>query len=258
MVGPVRVGMEVREATHDDFEAMRTTAAASMHESYGSFLAPTTIDSALDEWYGADTLAAQLEDDGTFLLVAEDDGDVAGFVQAELVSTDPAEGRVLWLHVHPDERGDGIGSRLFVRGQERLVGRGAERVTGVVLEGNSVGTSFYEGHGFTRAGEREVEVGDESHSEAVYVAADVGETSWESLDEYDLDGRSVYVSYSEADRGSKGPLYQAYSDEHRSAKYGYFCGACHSFDVSMNAMGVVECNDCDNRRKATRWDASYL
>jgi len=251
--------MKVREATADDFEAMRTTAAASMHESYDSFLDPTTIDAALDEWYGADTLAAQMEDDGTLLFVAETDaGDVAGFVQAEVVSREPTEVRILWLHVHPEERGNGIGSRLFVRAQETLVERGAERITGVVLEGNDVGTAFYEGHGFARAGEREVEVGDETHSEAVYVASDAGGTEWESLDEYDVDGTSVYVSYSEAERGSNGPLYQAYSDDARDRKYGYFCGACHSFDVSMNSMGVVECNDCENRRKATRWDASYL
>lgn len=251
--------MKVRKASADDFEAMRTTAAASMHESYDAFLDPQTIDAALNEWYGADRLAAQLEDDGTLLFVAEtDDDDVAGFVQAEVVSKEPTEGRILWLHVHPDERGDGIGSRLFVRAQEALLDRGAERITGVVLEGNTVGTAFYEGHGFTRAGEREVEVGAETHSEAVYVASDAAGTEWESLDEYDVDGESVYVSYSEAERGSNGPLYQAYSDADREQKYGYFCGACHSFDVSMNTMGVVECNQCENRRKATRWDASYL
>lgn len=250
--------MEVRDATADDFEAMRTTAAASMHESYDSFLGPETIDGALEEWYGADTLAAQMEAEGALVFVAEDDDDVVGFVQAEVVSKDPVEGRILWLHVHPDARGDGIGSRLFVRAQEELRQRGAEQITGVVLEGNEVGTAFYEGHGFTRAGDREVEVGDESYAEVLYVEAESGVSEWESLDEYDLDGRPVYVSYSEADRGSKGPLYTAYSDPDRDRKYGYFCGACHSFDVSMNSMGVVECNECENRRKATRWDASYL
>ncbi|MFC6955152.1 GNAT family N-acetyltransferase [Halorubellus litoreus] len=250
--------MEVRDATADDFEAMRRTAAASMHESYDSFLDPETIDAALDEWYGADTLAAQVTAEGALLYVAVEDDDVVGFVQAETVSKDPVEGRVLWLHVHPDARGDGVGSRLFVRAQEALVDAGAERITGVVLEGNDLGTAFYEGHGFTRAGEREVEVGDESYAEAIYVQGESGGTEWESLDEYDVDGRSVYVSYSEADRGSNGPLYTAYSDPDREQKYGFFCGACHSFDVSMDSMGVVECNDCENRRKATRWDASYL
>jgi ribosomal protein S18 acetylase RimI-like enzyme len=250
--------MEVRDATADDFEAMRKTAAASMHESYDSFLDPETIDAALDEWYGADTLAAQIEVDGALLYVATENDAVIGFVQAEVVSKNPVEGRVLWLHVHPDARGDGVGSRLFIRAQEALVDRDADRITGVVLEGNDIGTAFYEGHGFTRAGEREVEVGNESYAEAIYVQSEAGETDWESLDEYDVDGRSVYVSYSEAERGSKGPLYTAYSDLTRERKYGYFCGACHSFDVSMNSMGVVECNQCENRRKATRWDASYL
>ena len=70
--------MEVRDATADDFEAMRRTAAASMHESYDSFLDPETIDAALDEWYGADTLAAQIEADGALLYVATEDDEVAG------------------------------------------------------------------------------------------------------------------------------------------------------------------------------------
>jgi ribosomal protein S18 acetylase RimI-like enzyme len=250
--------MEVRQATVDDFEALRRTAGASMHETYGSFLEPTRIDTALEEWYGADTLAAQIESEDAFLLIAVEDDDVAGFVQTELVSNETVEGRILWLHVHPEARGTGLGSRLLVRAKEELLDRGAERISGVVLEGNELGTAFYEGHGFTRAGTRHVDIGEEMHEEVVYVDSPGEGSDWESLDEYDVDGESVFVSYGEADRGSKGPFYQAYSDPERARKYGYFCGACHSFDVSMSAMGVVECNDCENRRKATRWDASYL
>jgi ribosomal protein S18 acetylase RimI-like enzyme len=250
--------MEIREATTDDFEALRRTAGASMHESYGSFLEPTRIDDALEQWYGADTLAAQVEGEDALVFVAEEDDAVVGFVQAEIVPGDTPEGRILWLHVDPDARGEGLGSRLLVRAKDELLDRGANRITGVVLDGNDVGTAFYEGHGFTRAGTRTVEIGGEDHEEAVYVSSDDGGTDWDTLDEYDVDGESVYVSYAEADRGSAGPLYQAYADADRDRKYGYFCGACHSFDVSMNSMGVVECNDCGNRRKATRWDASYL
>lgn len=250
--------MEIREATVDDFEALRTTAAASMHASYDAFLEPTRINDALEEWYGADTLAQQIEDENALIYLAEEDGDLQGFVQADVVPRDPTEGRILWLHVHPDARGHGLGSRLFVRARDELLDRGAERISGVVLEGNEVGTAFYEGHGFTKAGTRDVQIGGERHSEAIYVDSEAAGTEWESLDEYETEGRSVYVSYSEADRGSQGPLYQAYSDPDRDQKYGFFCGACHSFDVSMDAMGVVECNDCGNTRKATRWDASYL
>lgn len=250
--------MEIRDATVDDFEAVRRTAGASMHESYGSFLEPTRIDDALEQWYGADMLAAQIEGENALVFVAIEDDDVVGFVQAEIVPGDTPEGRILWLHVHPEARGDGLGSRLLVRAKDELLDRGATSITGVVLEGNDAGTAFYEGHGFTRAGTRAVDIGGETHEEAVYVSGVDGGTDWETLDEYDVDGESVYVSYAEAERGSRGRFYQAYADPDRDRKYGYFCGACHGFDVSMNAMGVVECNDCGNRRKATRWDASYL
>jgi len=67
------------------------------------------------------------------------------------------------------------------------------------------------------------------------------------------------VSYGEAARGTRAPFYTTYKSEDRHDRYAWFCGNCDSIDNAMDAMGRIECNNCGNRRKATRWDASsYL
>ncbi|MFC7177250.1 DUF5816 domain-containing protein [Halosegnis marinus] len=62
----------------------------------------------------------------------------------------------------------------------------------------------------------------------------------------------------DSDRGSKGPLYVVYSDERREDRYGFSCGNCGALVVSMDSMGRMECEECGNVRKATRWDATYM
>lgn len=250
--------MQIREATTDDFEAIRAVAAASLHDSYHHMMDPSTIDDALEEWYAADLLAEQLADDDAVLLVAEDDAGVVAFSQSVIVGKTPADGRILWLHVSPDYRGHGYGSRLLTETKDALVEHGAQRISGVVLGGNRLGNEFYEAHGFESAGERTVRVSDETLTENVYVATDEDHVEWESLDEVTVDGETAYVNYAEAHRGTKGRFYEAYVDRDRDRPYGLFCGACNSFDVAMGTMEEVACNNCGNRRKAVRWDAAYL
>jgi len=79
-----------------------------------------------------------------------------------------------------------------------------------------------------------------------------------AIDEVTTDGETVYVSYGEAARGTRAPFYTTYKSEDRHDRYAWFCGNCDSIDNAMDAMGRIECNNCGNRRKATRWDASYL
>ncbi|WP_435360335.1 GNAT family N-acetyltransferase [Haloarchaeobius sp. DFWS5] len=255
--------MEIREATDADFESIRAIADSSLHTSYEDFLDAEIIDTAASEWYDDEALEEQLADDGAVLLVGVDDGDDSGnviaFSQAQVQGETPVEGRITWLHVDPDARGRGIGARLLVRTQEELLDRGAEQLAGVVLEGNELGNEFYEAHGYEHASERTVEIGGTEMRENVFIrAGEADETNWETLDEFDTEDGAVYVSYSESNRGSNGPFYQAYVDEARDRKYGWFCGACQSFETAMSSMGEVICNECENRRKPTRWDASYL
>ncbi|WP_226040800.1 GNAT family N-acetyltransferase [Natrinema sp. DC36] len=250
--------MEIREATDSDAAAIRSIAHDSLNSTYTAFLEEETIDEAIDQWYG-DSLADEFADDRSLFLIIERDGDIAGFSQSELVGQQANTGHLLWLHVHPDHRGDATGVRLLVRTREALLEEGADGIQCFVLADNEGGNEFYRSHGFEQAGQREVEIGDETFTENVYVEADLEDDGgWGAIDEVTTDGETVYVSYGEGARGTRAPFYPTYKSEDRHDRYAWFCGNCDSIDNAMDAMGRIECNNCGNRRKATRWDASYL
>ncbi|WP_049923746.1 GNAT family N-acetyltransferase [Halopiger djelfimassiliensis] len=249
--------MEIREATESDVDAIRSIAQQSLSSTYTDFLGEDTIDDAIEQWYG-ESFTDELEADHALVLVVERDGEVVGFSQNDLIGQRYGTGRILWLHIEPDTRGDGTGVRLLIRTREKLLDEGADRIQGFVLADNEGGNEFYRNHGFEQAGQREVEIGDETFTENVYVEGEIGDEGWGAVDELEVEGETVYVSYGEAARGSRSPFYAAYEDEERAELYAWFCGHCDSLDNAMDAMGRIECNVCGNRRKATRWDASYL
>ncbi len=249
--------MQLREATPDDVDDVKQIARNSLNSTYTDFLEESTIDDALEEWYG-ESFVDELEDADTIVLLVEREGEPIAFSQSDLVGDRHKTGRILWLHVDPDHRGGGTGVRLLVRTREKLLDEGAEGVQGLVLEDNEGGNAFYRDHGFEQAGQREVEIGDEVFTENVYAEGDVDEEGWAAIDELETDDGLVYVSFGEAARGVQAPFYRTYKTAERSELYGWFCGNCDSLDNAMDSMGRIECNGCGNRRKATRWDASYL
>lgn len=251
--------MDLREATADDADAVRSIARRSLRSSYTDFLDEETVDTAVDRWYDEDAITTLLESDEALVVVVEVDGEVAAFSQSEVVADGHTVGQILWLHVDPAHRGEGIGVRLLHRTREALLESGADEIRGVVLARNELGNAFYENQGFERMGTREIEVGEETHTETVYVERSLEpDEEWRALEPMTVGDETIYVSYGEAARGSKAPFYTAYRDEDGAQRYGWFCGNCDSLDNAMDSMGRIECNGCGNRRKATRWDASYL
>ena len=253
------VGMEIREATRDDGEAIRQVARDSMEASYS--LSPRAIDGAITQWYDDEALSGKLDEDDTLLLVAEADGDVRGFTESDLVN-EGGNGDLLWLHVDPDYRGRGIGAALFERTREALDEMGAAQLRAKVLDDNSEGNDFYTAYGFEQVGTDTVEIDDGSYVENIYLHADdieVEPTTESSDPVRTLDDQGLYVNEKQVERGSKGPFLTAYSDPGfaEEDKYGYFCTNCESLDNAMDTMGRVKCNECGNLRKATRWDATY-
>ena len=250
--------MNVREATADDSQQIRSVARDSVTDSYSHFLNEKAIETALEQWYGED-IDERLTDENALFLVVEDDDEIVAFSQSELVGDTEGVGRILWLHVEPSQRGSGIGTRLLVRTRKGLLEAGCDQIQAAVLAGNEVGSEFYAGHGFTRAAEREIDIGDDTLTEHVYVESE-RETGddWRALEEVMENGDTLYVSYGEPVRGSVAPFYTTYLNADASRRYGWFYGNCNSLDNAMDAMGRIVCNECDNKRKATRWDAAYL
>ncbi|WP_415383481.1 GNAT family N-acetyltransferase [Halosimplex sp. TS25] len=250
--------MEVRDARTSDADGIATAARESLRASYGHVLDDETIDEVVGEWYDEERVAELLDEETTYWQVAEDDDEVVGFVQGALLDADPPVGEIHWLHVAPDAREEGLARQLLGAAQETFEKRGAGVLQGDVLSANEEGWSFYETDGFERVDEREVTVADETHEEYVYQRA-IGDVADESVVEaVETSEGELFVNFSEGERGSKAPFYAAYRTEDLEEKYGWYCSNCESVATAMDSMGHIECNDCGNRRKATRWDASYL
>jgi ribosomal protein S18 acetylase RimI-like enzyme len=254
--------MVLREAVPADVEGIRHAARKSLAASYGHALDEDLIDEAVEEWYG-DDLADRLDEESSLYLVAAEDDELVGFSQSHLVgeSETYTVGEIAWLHVDPDRRGGGHGTRLLERTERELVDRGASQFRGRVLAANEPGAGFYRDHGYEEADGREVEIGEETFDERTFVKWPAGEEAGRELPLEQREtptGRSVYVAYGESERASEAPMYAVYADENSERLYGWLCGNCESFDVGMDSMGRMECNDCGNWRKPTRWDASYL
>ncbi|MXR21998.1 GNAT family N-acetyltransferase [Halobacterium bonnevillei] len=262
--------MNVREATQDDVPGIRRVAGASLEATYADQLGDDIVETAAEEWYETDRLDSRLADDDVVYLVAVDDEEVVAFSESELDVRQPEDGSrpeepaaregvaaIQWLHVHPDHRNRGLGRRLLERTETELLEAGANRVEGRVLAANREGNEFYQAHGYARTGQRTLEIGGESETEHLYVNLPEGSAA-ELTEELSVDDGTVFVAYDERERGSEAPFYATYRTEARENRYGFYCANCGSVDNSMDTMGRVECNDCGNRRKATRWDSAYL
>ena len=246
--GVKRRDMEIREATTDDGPAVRSIALRSMEASYS--LSPSTIESAIMQWYGVDSFADLLDDDEVLLLVAERDGEPVAFSESALIED---RGDIHWIHVAAMHRGEGLGQALYEATRERLEGAGAETIRGLVLAMNSEGNRFWEQRGLEKVGEGTVEVDGTAFVENIYVDEDSVE-----LKPVVVDDRQLYIDRGDIDRGSEGPFYTAYTDENRENRYSYYCGNCDTLITSMDTMGRLSCEECGNQLKPTRWDAAYM
>jgi len=246
--------MDFREATPEDGDEIRSVALASLHASYDDILGEETVDEAFENWYDPDVLAADLESDDLAFVVAEDDDGIVAFSHVH-VRDQRKEGRVQWLHVHPDHRGAGVGSDLLEHTSAVLHDRGVEYVSGEVLADNVAGNQFYREHGFSLREQYTVEVGGRFVAENVYDEIEVEPADLEPVESED---GTLYVDMSDEHRGKHAAWYPVYRSEDGTRRYGWYCAGCESVDNAMDAMGRVQCNGCENLRKPERWDAAYL
>lgn len=252
--------MEIRDAILEDAEAIREIARRSLLESYSELLDENTILEAVDQWFSEERITDLFNQSETvfFPLVEISDEPVA-FAQCHLVDHFERIGELHWLHVTPEHRRKGIGQVLFEHIRDRYADLGIQRLKGLVFDENKTGCAFFERNGFDLAYTHEQSVAGRSYTENVYVYIPEGESWRQELEPVQTaDGQEVYLAYHEASIGSEGPFHMSYLDADRNRRYGWFCSVCESFDTAMDPMGRVECNDCGNQRKATRWDAAYL
>lgn len=159
--------MTIRTAKPEDAEGVRTVAEASWEVDYPEILSSESLTEGLDEWYSLSGIEGAIERSDSLTLVAERDGSVAGFVHA-IWDVDRGEGHVLRLYVHPDHRGQGIGTDLLETVCGDLFDSGADRVRAMVLEANDLGNEFYSDFGFEHVDTEEIDIGGEAYRENTY------------------------------------------------------------------------------------------
>lgn len=160
----------VRATRPDEAEAIRSVDRAACHAAYDDIHGPETVDELFDAWWSVEDLReGAIGEDGILLVAARDD-DVLGMADA---TPDPGRERVFRiarLYVHPDEWGEGLGTRLVDELRERLPAE-VELLRLVVRAESEMPISFYESCGFERVGEHVEESGGETHQEYVYELA---------------------------------------------------------------------------------------
>lgn len=248
---------DVRHARPEDVGAIRRIARASLEVSYVSILSPETIAEAVAVWYGDETFHDRLAEPETTFLLAQVGTELAGFSEAQL-EAEGAVGAIDWLHVDPHHRGKGIGTTLLEETERALLQEGAMRIEGRVLADNDAGNEFYRSRGYTRTGNRRIEIAGSVFEENRYIAFPGKETAEGVLEQVECDGETVYVALDEREQGSLAPFYNVYRGTDREREMGFCCANCESLAVSMSTMGELECQSCGNTRKATRWDMAYL
>jgi len=242
--------MEFRRARPADRPAIRDVARRSLEASYS--LGPQAITSAIEEWYGEERLATMLADEDHLLLVADQGGQVVGFSESIVAAANTAT--LLWLHVDPAYRGEGIATGLFDATREELERLGVTDLRGRVLAENTEGNDFYQDRDFHQVGTDTVEIDSESYVENIYAESE----QWGREAVETGEGRTVYVDHDNHERGSRAPFHVVFTEREGDARYGYFCSNCNTLANAMDSMGRIECESCGNVRKPVRWDAAYL
>jgi GNAT superfamily N-acetyltransferase len=85
---------------------------------------------------------------GEQALIAEDKGEMVGFLLGFMAPTTPPCAFVHLVGIHPDQRRRGVGQQLYERFIERARKAGAARIKAITTVGNEGSVRFHEALGF--------------------------------------------------------------------------------------------------------------
>lgn len=251
--------MNIRGAVAEDLPILLDVAERSFQSSYS--LSPDQIAAIVESDFSEKASADRLDDPGRLVFVAEgqvdDETRVVGFADVDL-----DQGTLNWLHVDPEARGGGIGTRLFERAREAVVDEGG-KLTARVLEAATEGSQFCTQFGFGESDTVEVEFDGESFFAHVFTegGARGGEPPVPTIDVPErvrVDGDELFVDRDEEIPGVEAPFFPVYRTDANEERYGFLCSNCGSTDVSADGLDRLECGECGNVHLADHWDAAYL
>lgn len=150
---------QLRMAKRKDAAAIARVQVDSWRGAYKDIMPPGILDT-LDVDAKTDLWKRLLGDADHFCFVATIDGNIAGFIAISASPDDDHDPLLVAdigaLYVDSEHWRQGIGSKLIFHGLDRLRERGFSKATLWVLEGNEMGRSFYEKHGFASDSSRKV------------------------------------------------------------------------------------------------------
>ncbi|MBX3269287.1 MAG: GNAT family N-acetyltransferase [Sandaracinaceae bacterium] len=108
--------------------------------------------SVLDRWWGGPSSERAhpvfFYELGSHALIAEEDGEVVGFLLGLVTEDAPRVAYVHLVGINPDHRRRGVGKQLYARFTERARGAGAATMKAITTVGNEGSIRFHEALGF--------------------------------------------------------------------------------------------------------------
>jgi ribosomal protein S18 acetylase RimI-like enzyme len=139
--------IEVRHARHDELPVVQRLAEVIWHAHYPGIITQEQIGYMLERGYAVEVLAGFLGRSDRGLLLAEIDGEPAGFA-AWCGTDDPDEAKLDKLYVLPSHQRRGLGGRLIRSVVDLARTSGATTLILNVNKHNAQAIRAYEKHGF--------------------------------------------------------------------------------------------------------------
>lgn len=157
----------IREATPDDVADILRIAERGWNVTYDDILSQKTIDTAIAEWYDADSTREYIEREDVGYFVAERNGDIVGYVSGG-PSSKKNVANLGAIYVEPDCWNKGIGTALLREFEKFCCRRDYETIQFQVLSENDVAGSFYRKHGYEVVETQDTELFGETVSENLF------------------------------------------------------------------------------------------
>jgi ribosomal protein S18 acetylase RimI-like enzyme len=156
--------MEIRPAKPSDAQVLAAFGARTFEVAFGPYNTPDDLKDYLATHYGAAIQRSEISDPGIVTLLAEEDGDLVGFVQLRLGSEHPSVGSgpqvELWrIYIEPERMGTGLAQALMEAAKGRAQAHGAAALWLSVWQENPRAIAFYRKEGFDVVGQKDFWVG---------------------------------------------------------------------------------------------------